>query len=305
MHGFILRKISNFTGIHLPPTDLSNTTIQVLSITSKSPRPKFNPESSIKTIHSPSNTQEFEKKQIPTFSADPSNFAFEKNSSQDAIANEFIESALTVPSSIRLIYSVKGVIKNTPYIATSNFLWLQNGRYYDARLETNQVLMGSHIQTSKGEIDRLGLKPARFSETEQGTTLAQFELNISVSSSNGMLKPTIPIQSAQDPLSVLIELGALIATNPSQFDIGTEISFQIAADSGFEQWDFVLDSLQKLNLPIGEMETLKFVHTAKDGSGTKLEVWLGRSMGYLPVQIRRAHPNGDMLEQQLLNTQTP
>ena len=96
-------------------------------------------------------------------------------------------------------------------------LWRHDGERYDAKLEVSAPLLPTRVQQSTGSITADGLAPLRFSDRSRGEQAAHFQRDegkVSFSSN----RPDAPLlPGAQDRLSVLLQLGALIAGNPGKF----------------------------------------------------------------------------------------
>ncbi len=211
----------------------------------------------------------------------------------------------TFAASTRLKYDIAGEVKGFPYHVNGELLWVQNGKTYDARMEISHFLLGSRVQTSTGQITGHGLQPTRFGDKVKSEVAAHFDYEKAkvTFSANTPDVPLLP--GAQDQLSVLMQLGAMLAAEPQRFPAGTTLPVQAIGPRSAEAWVFHVGSLEQLALPGGE---LKGIRLWRDPLGTydpKLEIWLAPDMGYLPVRIRLTQANGDVVDQQWRATQKP
>jgi Protein of unknown function (DUF3108) len=203
-------------------------------------------------------------------------------------------SALLFPPPIRLLYDglgeEKGFIK---YAASGELLWLQNGTQYSARLEISAWGFRVRTWTSKGELQESGLAPLRFGDKPRGAELAtHFQRDkaiISFSANN----PDVPLQpGAQDKLSALLQLSALVAGAPARYGPGSSIRFQAADAHRAEVWEFQVGVLEALELPGGPKQALKLSKAPSVEYDQGIEVWLAPDMNYLPVRLRITEANG-------------
>lgn len=206
----------------------------------------------------------------------------------------------TVPGSARLQYKVE--TNKFPFSAHAELQWQQDGRQYDARLALS-AFGQTRVQTSRGEITPAGLAPTRFSDKYRSEVAAHFnrESNQVTFSAN---TPNVPLLAgAQDRLSVLLQLAALIAGDPTQYPSATTVSFQTIGPRDADTWLFTVGSEETLKLPGGEQHTRKVVRNPRQEFDQKVELWLAPALGYLPARIRITEANGDFIDQQWLATE--
>ena len=212
---------------------------------------------------------------------------------------------MAVPGPLRLKYGLKGEIKGIPYSASGELLWLPDGRNYEARLEISVFLLGSKVQTSKGEITAQGLAPTRFGDKYRSEVAAHFERSkgkVSFSANT----PDVPLQpGAQDQVSVFMQLASMVGADPDQFVPGTKISFQAVGPRYSEQWAFVVGATEMLDLPGGKVKAMRLTREPTAEFDTRGDVWLAPEMDYLPMRIRLTQANGDFLDLLWKSTEKP
>ncbi|MES2976700.1 MAG: DUF3108 domain-containing protein [Pseudomonadota bacterium] len=213
--------------------------------------------------------------------------------------------AFSIPGSVKLLYNVTGEIKKQAWNARGELLWRHDGSSYQARSEVSAFLAGTRTQTSAGRITPEGLAPARFSDKSKTELAAHFERDRGriIFSAN---TPEAPLLTgAQDRLSVFLQLGAMIAGEPSRFPPAATISVQTAGPRDADTWLFTVEGEEKLALVNGEMAALKLMRNPRRDFDMKVELWLAPALGYLPVRTRLTQQNGDFVDQQLRSTDKP
>jgi hypothetical protein len=212
-----------------------------------------------------------------------------------------------LPPAVRLLYDghgeERGFIK---YSGSGEILWQPDGPQYQAKLEISTWGVRVRTWTSKGSLSEAGLEPLRFGDKPRGAELAtHFQRDkaiISFSANN----PDVPLQSgAQDKLSALLQLSAMVAGAPEQFAAGSSIEFQAADAHRAEPWRFKVGETETLNLPGGTLPGLKLSKAPTVEFDQGIEVWLAPSMHYLPVRLRITEASGDFVDLLWRKTQKP
>lgn len=207
--------------------------------------------------------------------------------------------------STRLKYAIKGEIKGIPYFVNGELLWLQDGTAYSARMEVSHFLLGSRVQTSTGQLTEQGLMPSRFGDKVRSEVAAHFVYDKGkvIFSANTPDAPLLP--GAQDQLSIILQLGAMLGAQPQAWTPGRSVSLQAVGPRSSDTWTFTLGDTENLNLPGGDVRAVRLWRDPTGEYDPKVELWLAPEMAYLPVRIRLSQPNGDFVEQQWRSTQAP
>lgn len=213
--------------------------------------------------------------------------------------------SFAIPGSVRLKYNVKIEYRGVPVTFGSELLWLQDGKTYDARMEISMGLLGSVVQTSKGQLGDHGLEPLRFSDKRRSEVAAHFERGrgLVVFSANTPDAPLLP--GAQDQLSMLIQLASMIGGAPGMFAEGMDIPMQSIGPRSSESWTFTVGKSETLTLPGGPVNALKLNRPSVNEFGQRAEIWLAPDMAYMPVRIRLTEANGDVADQMWVASQQP
>lgn len=210
-----------------------------------------------------------------------------------------------IPRPARLRYRVDGVVRGQPYEASGLLDWRHDGQAYQAKMEVSLFLIGARTQTSQGQIGDAGLAPLRFgdrSRSEQATHFMRDRDQI-VFSANTQAQPLQP--GAQDRLSVILQLGAMIAAEPGRYPRDSSIRIQTASTREADVWVFTVLGEESLELPGGTQRGLKLLRAPRHAHDAQLELWLAPAMDYLPVRVRLTQANGDVADQRWLSTERP
>lgn len=208
--------------------------------------------------------------------------------------------ALRIPGSVTLDFEATGQIGASPQRGVfGELVWLQDGTRYDGRLTLKAVFFTLLNWHSTGRIGPSGLEPERYSESRKSEVASHFvrDQGQIVFSSNVPPVPLLP--GAQDRMSVMMQLGGLLAASPQRYPAGTRISVQTVGPRDADVWVFVVGDEEKVSLPAGEYAARKLTRIPRKEFDRKLELWLAPAYGYLPVRIKQTEPNGDFADAQL------
>ncbi|MDP9994761.1 hypothetical protein J2W28_005066 [Variovorax boronicumulans] len=208
--------------------------------------------------------------------------------------------ALRIPGSVTLDFEATGQTGASPQRGVfGELVWLQDGSRYDGRLTLKAVFFTLLNWHSTGKIGPSGLEPERYSESRKAEVASHFvrDQGQIIFSNNA---PPVPLQpGAQDRMSVMMQLGGLLAASPERYPAGTRISVQTVGVRDGDVWVFVVGDEEKLQLPAGEYTARKLTRTPRKEFDRKLELWLAPRYGYLPVRIKQTEANGDFADAHL------
>jgi len=208
--------------------------------------------------------------------------------------------SLRIPGSVTLDFEATGQIGASPQRGVfGELVWLHDGTRYDGRLTLKAVFFTLLNWRSTGQIGLSGLEPERYSESRKAEVASHFARDRGevVFSNNA---PPVPLQpGAQDRMSVMMQLGGLLAASPERYPAGTRIAIQTVGARDADVWVFVVGDEEKLSLPAGEYLARKLTRDPRKPFDRKVELWLAPAYGYLPVRIRQTEPNGDFADAQL------
>ena len=212
---------------------------------------------------------------------------------------------LDVPSPATWQYEVTAQVHRVLVQGRSRLSWEHDGTSYQATFELDVPGLPARRQSSLGQVASGGLEPLRFGEQVRGEQAAHFERETGrVSFSNN--RPAVPLLAgAQDRLSVLLQLGAVLAADPRRAEPGTVIGIQTATTREADGWSFMVERAETLQLPAGEMTTVKLVRAPRGEYDQRMELWLAPGKAYVPVRLRLTQPNGDWVDHQWSTTDRP
>jgi hypothetical protein len=207
--------------------------------------------------------------------------------------------AIRLPGSVRLDYSVVGLSKKLTYQAAAELTWQTDGDSYQAMMKVSAFLIGSRSMTSVGKITARGLAPTRFADKFRSELTAHFEPEkgkVSFSANT----PDVPWEAGvQDRVSVFLQLGGMLAARPQNFPPGSIVSFLTVGPKGADTWSFVIQDEETLDVMGAPMAALKLIRKPRKEYDQKVEIWFAPSLGYLPVRSRITQDSGDFIDQKL------
>lgn len=200
-----------------------------------------------------------------------------------------------LPASVRLSYTVQA--NKFPFSLNSELRWQHDGQRYEAQLAFS-AFGQSRVQTSRGEITPEGLAPMRFSDKFRSELAAHFDRDKGRVSFSANTPDAPLLAGAQDRLSILVQLAAMVASHPEAYPEATTLAIQTIGPRDADTWLFTVGRPETLVLPGGEQTALKLVRSPRKEFDQRVEVWLAQSMGYLPVRIRITEAGGTYVDQQ-------
>ncbi len=207
-----------------------------------------------------------------------------------------------LPDSVHLKYKLQ--TNKFPFSLNSEMWWQHTGETYEARLQFS-AFGQARVQTSRGAVTPQGLAPVRFSDkfrTEVAAHFNQAQGKVTFSANT----PDAPLLAgAQDRLSILVQLAAMLAGAPNRYPEATTIAIQTIGPRDADTWLFTVGREETLTLPGGEQATLKLIRNPRQAYDQQVELWLAPALGYLPARIRITEANGDFIDQQWLASEPP
>ena len=209
---------------------------------------------------------------------------------------------LAIPASTRLTYDITA--NKFPYSAQAELLWQHDGSTYTAQLQIHKLVL-VRSQTSVGRLGAEGLAPTRFGDRTRSELAAHFDrdngrITFSVNTPDSALLP-----GAQDRLSLLVQIAALVAGEPQRYAPATSIALQTASAREASVWLFTVEGWQTLELAGTSMTALKLARNPRQPYDQRIEVWLAPALDYLPARLRITESNGDYVDQQWHSSAAP
>ncbi|MFY7857581.1 MAG: DUF3108 domain-containing protein [Rubrivivax sp.] len=155
------------------------------------------------------------------------------------------------------------------------------------------LLLGWH---SEGRLDAHGLAPDRFVDRrrQRGALAANFQRGRGVISYSGEGEDVPLLPGAQDRLSWMVQLPAIVAAQPALARPGATVAMQVTGARGdADVWAFRVIDRQDLNLPAGAVQqALHLQREPRKPRDTRVEVWLDPARQWLPVRLRLSPTEG-------------
>lgn len=210
-----------------------------------------------------------------------------------------------LPPPVRLHYALqRGAVAGELQLA-----WRRDGVGYEL---SELLLLPGRAPTgalSRGGIDADGIAPVRLADRRRGRELraANFRRAERIISFSG---PThqLPLPAgAQDRLSWLLQLPAVVEADPALAQAGARVALFVVGTRGdAELWRFDVSGHEPLTLPAGPVEhALRLVREPSRPYDQRVEVWLDPARAHLPVQLRLTLVPGERLTEWRLSALLP
>ena len=179
----------------------------------------------------------------------------------------------------------------------------QSGARYELHLEGRVAGLTLLDWVSQGQLDAAGVAPDRFAVRRRGRDrqAANFQREAAKITFSG---PTIELPllpGAQDRLSWMIQLPAIVAAAPERFVAGTSVVLFVAGARGdADVWTFAVQGLES----VGPTLALKLVREPRRPYDTRAEVWLDPADHYLPLRAVQT-PSGGGAALELMREKEP
>ena len=203
---------------------------------------------------------------------------------------------IRLPASQTLKYAVHGEVKKMAYNVNGQVVWRNDGGSYEARQEVSAFLLGTRSQTSSGKITPNGLAPTRFGDIGKREIAAHLDFDSKIVTFSANTNRYAISAGAQDRVSVLIQLGAMLAAAPDRYPPGTQISFTTVGPRNADRWTFTVGETETLDLPAGQTRAVRLQKLPRHDRDLRADLWLGLDQQYLPVRLRITQSNGDFAE---------
>ena len=210
-----------------------------------------------------------------------------------------------LPPAATLRYDIgRGLLHGTGELA-----WRPLGEAYELKLDFKLGGITVLSQASVGEIDAAGIAPLRFTDqrARRGTTAANFRRAVGKITYSGSQNEFVLKPGAQDRLSWMLQLAAIVAAGPELGMPGARVVMQVTGSRGDAGlWVFRCVGAEAIDARGGALDALKFVREAREAHDTTVQVWLDPRRHYLPVRATQKSGAGDEgFELRLVEIVTP
>lgn len=200
---------------------------------------------------------------------------------------------------VTLDYAVEASVAGMPVHTEAKLVWRRDTQRYQASWTVRLPLVGERRQYSEGAIDEHGLVPALYTEHLRRERSAHMDHE------TGRVafyddRPDGKLQAgAQDRLTVSLQLGALIATAPKSYPAGTEIAIQTVGVRSTEIWRWRIRDDETLDIDGHKIDTVRLTRLPRKKNDSEIDLWLARTIDYLPARLRVTQSRGDTVDQRL------
>jgi hypothetical protein len=212
--------------------------------------------------------------------------------------------ATTPPASARLDYRVisQNVKETNPIYGKGTITWsIVDGRYgADLKAAADVFLFKFDVLASHsdGIVGPTGLAPERYTESprHRATVATNFNRDARQSITFSASSASVPlVAGAQDRLSVLFQLGALLLADPGKTTPGTAFEIPVAGVRGeVEQWRFDVRGSETLDTGVGALSTTHLQRAPRPGSNDRtIDVWVAQADGGYPARVLYTEPSGN------------
>ena len=204
-----------------------------------------------------------------------------------------------VPPAVTLRYDMQ----RGPLHGNGEIQWRPGAERYELKLEGRVAGLTLLAQTSQGGFDASGIAPQRFTDRRirRPLTAANFQREAGKITFSGP-QTEYPLHAgAQDRLSWMIQLGAIVAAEPALGVAGTRVVMFVSGSHGDAGvWVLRCVGPEAVNTRSGNVAAIKFTREPRVLYDTTVEVWLDPRRHHLPLRATlRAGPNDDGLDLRL------
>jgi hypothetical protein len=181
-------------------------------------------------------------------------------------------------------------LRRGPVGGWAELQWRPAAAGYELTLRSQAAGAAAAGWTSSGGFDGAGLAPERHVESRRGRDLraANFQRAAGRITFSGPALEYPLLPGAQDRLSWMIQLGAVLAADPALAQPGAQVSMFVAGTRGDgEVWTFRVGERAAVELADGQVaEAVHLVREPGRPYDTRVEVWLDPARHHLPVRTR-------------------
>jgi Protein of unknown function (DUF3108) len=162
---------------------------------------------------------------------------------------------------------------------------------YEAQLEGRVAGATLLDWVSQGRIDAAGIAPERFALRRRGRDrqAVNFQRDAGKITFSGPTHELPLLPGAQDRLSWMLQLPAIVAAAPERFAVGATVLLYVAGARGDgDVWSFVVEGVEAL----GSTPALKFVREPRKLYDTRVEIWLDPAGSYMPLRAVQTPTGG-------------
>ncbi len=174
--------------------------------------------------------------------------------------------------------------------------WRPERERYELKLVGSVAGLTVLTQISSGGFDAAGVAPLRFTDQRlrRGTKAANFQREAGKITFSGP-STEFPLRAgAQDRLSWMVQLGAIVAAEPKLRGVGAKVViYVVGANGAAGVWTFDCTVIESVTTGAGAVNALKFVREPREPYDTQVQVWIDPAQHYLPVRATQKSGSND------------
>jgi hypothetical protein len=205
-----------------------------------------------------------------------------------------------MPPAITLRY----VLQRGALRGSGDLSWRPDGDHYELKLEGRVAGLSVLTQISSGGFDAAGVAPLRFTDQRlrRGTTAANFQRTADKITYSGAPDEFALRAGAQDRLSWMVQLAAIVAAEPQLATPGAKVVMYVTGSRGDAGvWSFRCIGPEGVAARGGTINAIKFMREPREAHDTTVQVWLDPTQHDLPVRAtQKSGPNDEGYELRLL-----
>jgi hypothetical protein len=170
-------------------------------------------------------------------------------------------------------------------------------------LDLKGTVLGLEVlgMSSRGGFGPQGFMPERFVDRRRGKDrlAANFDHTAGRITYSGTAAAQPLLAGAQDRLSWMVQLAAILEAGPARYPAGSRIALSVSGARGdVDTWTFIVRGRQRVDLPAGALAmALHLTREPRRPYDTQVEAWLDPARHHLPVRARlTVLPGGETLE---------
>ena len=178
--------------------------------------------------------------------------------------------------------------------------WHDDDGRYELQLQGSVLGLSLLSQSSRGGFDAAGLAPERFLDRRRGREqrAANFQRERGLITYSGDAAQHPLLAGAQDRLSWMVQLAAIVDADPARWQPGTQVEMAVTGSRGdSDVWTFTVSGREAVELAGGRpIEALALAREPRKPHDTSVQVWLDPARHHLPVRLRLSNGrDGDAL----------
>lgn len=174
--------------------------------------------------------------------------------------------------------------------------WQRSADGYEMSMEGSVFGFQVLSQASRGGFDLAGVAPLRFVDRRRGRDLraANFQRDRGLITYSGSSAQYPLPAGAQDRLSWMVQLAAIVEAEPARFRPGEQVEMAVSGSRGdTDVWTFTVSGREAVDIAGARLErSLALRREPRKPYDTRVEVWLDPARHHLPARIRLSSERG-------------